>query len=345
MKIPNLFHMPRKHAPQTSGDKQTAVNLDRVDTRDSRNDCKSRSPSVDSCASTTASVICSSHHRDPRMDQECPYCFKDLAEEPITLLTSGTCQHFVHSQCWKQIGEIEGTEPECPRCAAFVTNAVPLPDARRDPVSWFNAIDVAHKGRLRPQEIMPALIACTAADPAEFGEFRSASKSPSRSTKTLTAQDCKGLVERLRDRSREREVVPDIMRQREWFEYFDVDRNGRLTQDVAMRALLKTFRCHNTARLRSAILSIWPDFDIEGSHSIDRKTMLQQKTGLVDVALAKYSALSVENRRPSGDLGSSPLGKSWHGSFDLSAQDKTDKTVYRRTMSSGTLKNCCTVSL
>lgn len=266
-----------------------------------------RSPSVDSMASTATSVICSSNHSDPAMDLECPYCFKDLVEEPITLLlTTGTCQHFVHSRCWKQINDA-GAPPDCPRCAATVTTAIPLPDARAEPVAWFNAIDVAHKGRLKPQGIVPALIACTAANRDQLAELnlRGGSKSQSnfwgRTARTLGPQDCKALVEQLCSQQKplKRPVVPDILKEREWFEYFDVDSAGMLTQDMAMRALLKTFRCHETTRLRAAMLSVWPDFDTEGTHAISRKSMMQQKLGLVDVALAKYSTMSADRRRHS----------------------------------------------
>lgn len=84
------------------------------------------------------------------------------------------------------------------------------------------------------------------------------------------------------------ERIPDIRKEREWFDYWDVHRLGMLSKREAIEALQKTFGSFNPQKLTLVIDALWPEFDKDGSGLIGREAMLRKQTGLVDTALYKY---------------------------------------------------------
>lgn len=94
--------------------------------------------------------------------------------------------------------------------------------------------------------------------------------------------------------SRRREA-PDIRRDRQgWFDFWDEDRSGTLDKQEIIRAFLKTFgrqqSAENLNELRMLIEVMWPEFDPDGSQSIDRQEFCQPGEGLADFILANLPA-------------------------------------------------------
>lgn len=82
------------------------------------------------------------------------------------------------------------------------------------------------------------------------------------------------------------ERIPDIRKEREWFNYWDVHGLGMLSKSEATTAIQKTFLSFNAEKLSCIIDSLWPDIAQDGM--IGLEGLLRKQTGLVDVSLHRY---------------------------------------------------------
>eukprot|EP00746_Dinoflagellata_sp_MGD_P166990 gnl/MRDRNA2_/MRDRNA2_97264_c0_seq1.p1 gnl/MRDRNA2_/MRDRNA2_97264_c0~~gnl/MRDRNA2_/MRDRNA2_97264_c0_seq1.p1 ORF type:complete len:157 (+),score=40.57 gnl/MRDRNA2_/MRDRNA2_97264_c0_seq1:89-559(+) len=82
------------------------------------------------------------------------------------------------------------------------------------------------------------------------------------------------------------ERIPDIRKEREWFNYWDVHGLGMLSKLEATAAIQKTFLSFNPEKLSCIIDALWPEFDQDGMIGLDG--MLRKQTGLVDASLQTY---------------------------------------------------------
>lgn len=82
------------------------------------------------------------------------------------------------------------------------------------------------------------------------------------------------------------ERIPDIRKEHEWFNYWDVHGLGMLSKLEATAAIQKTFLSFNAQKLSCIIDGLWPEFDQDGM--IGLEGLLRKQTGLVDVSLRTY---------------------------------------------------------
>lgn len=80
--------------------------------------------------------------------------------------------------------------------------------------------------------------------------------------------------------------IPDIRKEQDWFNHWDLDGLGMLSKLEATAAIQKTFRSFNAEQLSFIIDELWSQFDQDGFIGIE--AMLRKQTGLVDATLHTY---------------------------------------------------------
>jgi len=90
-----------------------------------------------------------------------------------------------------------------------------------------------------------------------------------------------------------RRLIPDIkINKREWFLYFDEDRNGSLSQEEILRAFIQTFHLSENfyylLTMREVLANIWPIFDDDCSGEIDINEFIRTN-GLGDTIIAQIT--------------------------------------------------------
>jgi len=229
---------------------------------------------------------------------ECKICSDALATVPVVILTKDTkrvCKHFFHKACVEYFEEEDVYK--CPVCWLEFNGKSLLPNILQNPEEWYKFVDFDQCGTLSYEHIMEVLQASLHID-----HTRLAAELPTRFQKWDTNGDGSLSYEEMMDEyglvSYAREFlpkpldyskIPDIRREkRKWFNFWDEDKNGRLSQEEVIRALLKTFRRESSPSsiiFRDVVKALWSDFDPNDSKDVDVEEFCM-KDGLYETVLA-----------------------------------------------------------
>lgn len=91
--------------------------------------------------------------------------------------------------------------------------------------------------------------------------------------------------------------IPDIRKEHDWFNHWDIHGFGMLSKAEATTAIQQTYSYLNAEKLSCIIDTRWPEFDKDGSGVIGVEGMLRKQTGLVDSSLHMYQLAAIVERR------------------------------------------------
>jgi hypothetical protein len=293
----------------------------------------SRRPSVDSIASTvdsdapgtsgfsTAGLVATAAQKLKRLSQErseyartalgtwldgrveCQYCFANLSERSIVFLKkpdSQNCCHFLHADCCSAIMKRSKTgsnHPECPKCKCEFdeSHVVAMPHPFKDPDGWYQALDVHNSDRVPRERVLEAMLASL---PIEAMAVKSMIWRKGALRGKLTLQECREVLSTIEaelpkfQRPQPR-PPPQIEQGADWFAHWDADGVGKLLQEEATRALLKSFSDHDLPLLREAIVLAWQEnaqCNPECADSLGPEAFTNKNSGFVALVLTKYQA-------------------------------------------------------
>jgi len=238
---------------------------------------------------------------------ECAVCFEDLCAEPCAVFWDASsrrvCGHLLHYQCAQEL-----PSKSCPLCRCDFDKAVVLPSLERQPEVWFRTCDVKGDGYLSKQEVINVLLSQFPLDVDRF-EARMEDAWPqvdpngdgyiSRDEFFAPETGLLALVRaNLTDDMRVELVEaapPDVRTQRNaWFDHFDDDKTGGLTQEELTRALIKTYALGadlaQVRTMRDFVAAVFPAFTAEAT--ISRDAFLRPGEGLADTIIAQLDHLS-----------------------------------------------------
>jgi len=230
---------------------------------------------------------------------DCKICTNALATAPVVILTKDAkivCKHFVHKTCIEYFEE--GDFYKCPVCQVEFNGKSLLPNIVQNPEEWYKFVDFYKCGTLSYEPIMEVLQASLHIDhtrlaaelPTAFQRWDT-NGDGSLSYEEMMAEDglvsyARGFLPKPQDYSK----IPDIRREkRKWFTFWDVDKNGRLSQEEVIRAVLKTLRREGSPSsiiFRSVVKALWGEFDPDHSKDIDVEEFCKQD-GLYETVLAE----------------------------------------------------------
>jgi len=237
---------------------------------------------------------------------ECNICFDALATVPVVILTKDSkrvCKHFFHKACIEYLEEEDIHKCPVSVCRLEFNGKSLLPNIVQNPEEWYKFVDFDKCGTLCYEHIMEVLQASLdidhtrlAAELPEAFQNWDTDRDGSLSYDEMMAEH--GLVSYARKflpKPLDYSKIPDIRREkRKWFLFWDEDKNGRLSKEEVIRALLKTLRRDSSPSsiiLRDVVKALWSDFDRNDSQDIDVGEFCD-KDGLYETVLAEilYSA-------------------------------------------------------
>jgi Ca2+-binding EF-hand superfamily protein len=193
---------------------------------------------------------------------------------------------------------LEVDHGECPLCRAEFDDMLPVPRIEDDSDAWFDVCDADGDGSLSAREVYEILIAQFPVDHKKLEEnlprlFRTWDPNMDGQIEKHEFLRPEGLLEYVKQnfiRMEERAPPPNICRdKRAWFEYFDDDKSGELSQEEVGRALIKSFGLENKlseiASMKETVACCWAIFDPDGSGEIDMDEFLNND-GIADAIIA-----------------------------------------------------------
>ena len=238
---------------------------------------------------------------------ECAVCFDSLYTQPCAFFqrraencagkVQRVCPHLMHELCAYSL-----PQKTCPLCRAAYDNVAIMPSIEEDPDGWFSAVDMKGEGKLSRQQLVDSFVSAfplnvksaegalnaewTRWDPMESGYV----------TKDAIFDPRRGLLgfvrnQLLNPRSSDATGTPEIATARlQWFNHFDEEGMGALSQEAVVRGLIKTYGLKtDLARLRemrARVLAIWPLFEDSASGLVSKEVFLRPGDGLADTIIA-----------------------------------------------------------
>merc|ERR1712139_45442 len=145
-------------------------------------------------------------------------------------------------------------KPRCPSCRKAFTSFVKLPDPISETEMWFDALDFTKCGKVHKNDIMDHLMAVM---PVKTALRDTLAPAPQK----INLSSCQALIDRLKTHATKTRrtrppTVPDIEKQSEWFNFWDIHEDGVLNRASATRALMKSLK-FDKLLLRAAIDDVW----------------------------------------------------------------------------------------
>eukprot|EP01064_Diplonema_japonicum_P033067 TRINITY_DN6428_c0_g4_i1.p1 TRINITY_DN6428_c0_g4~~TRINITY_DN6428_c0_g4_i1.p1 ORF type:complete len:587 (+),score=105.46 TRINITY_DN6428_c0_g4_i1:46-1806(+) len=247
-----------------------------------------------------------SHHA------ECAVCFEPLCNgQTVVFINTDRqriCRHYFHEPCVKDLRPDNSHLYRCPLCRNPFAIVLRMPDPRTDPKQWFRLASTREGDTLDLQEVQEVLLATVNTDSELLDAVvRNKWKEWDRNnTGIIEWTHADGLFEfvRMNLPGRREKPPPAIARDRgAWFEFFDTNAKGFLTEGAVSRGIIKSFPSHSSAsQLAAMVREVFVLFATKGnlgsplrdsstSHlSISKEDFLKEE-GLADVII---SALSYE---------------------------------------------------
>eukprot|EP00613_Pedinella_sp_CCMP2098_P075679 CAMPEP_0171935788 /NCGR_PEP_ID=MMETSP0993-20121228/33246_1 /TAXON_ID=483369 /ORGANISM="non described non described, Strain CCMP2098" /LENGTH=426 /DNA_ID=CAMNT_0012576801 /DNA_START=30 /DNA_END=1307 /DNA_ORIENTATION=+ len=240
---------------------------------------------------------------------ECAICFEPLCSKPCAVFVDNkhkrVCHHFFHKAC---ADDLSSNFRDCPLCRAKFTTTLEVPDIDADPEGWYRVCDKDGDGDLNTREVFEILKAQFPIDHVRLE--KDLPKLWQRWDPSMDGQIQKheflgpgGLLAFVRQNFIKQASLggvdggmPDIRRDKlAWFNYFDEDGSGELSQQEVARGLVKSLHVvHSQGGVRAVddmkrtVASLWGLFDGDGSGEIDRGEFVA-RDGLADTVIASLA--------------------------------------------------------
>jgi len=239
---------------------------------------------------------------------ECALCFDELHTTPCAVFRSNSarsCSHFLHEPCARSL-----SRQECPLCRTSFDSVEPLPAVDADPEAWFRCVECAGDGALTQAQVVDALLTQFALEPLRFEaavehnwkRWDASSEGAIRFEAFAAAGSgllafTKAHLARAEARATgENAPAPDISSERNaWFDYFDEDGAGVLSQEAVTRGIIKTHGLSSdlreVAQMKELVNAVWAIFDEAGEGFVTREAFLRPGEGLADAIIASRETL------------------------------------------------------
>ncbi|KAL1527443.1 hypothetical protein AB1Y20_016109 [Prymnesium parvum] len=239
---------------------------------------------------------------EARQLMECAVCFEDLSADAcavFTLNNKRVCPHVLHHHC-----ALELPHKLCPLCRTEFGTAARVPKLESDPEGWFRLLCLEGEDRLDKAQVMQVLLTQFSLDVLKFEASLNElwptfdTEGTGFITREAFFAPGRGLLDyarkNLADLSTPRQhagELPDIREDRlQWFDRFDEDEAGALTQEQLVRALIKTYNLSNDLAqvhmMRELVQAVWGIFSADDETKISRDAFLRPGDGLADTIIA-----------------------------------------------------------
>jgi hypothetical protein len=186
-----------------------------------------------------------------------------------------------------------GEEPACPLCHVKFAQSLPVPQPFEDPEAWYSALDFSGCGNVSRSDILGALHATLHVRSRWLDQIVCNQENLG---DTVSLKECQALLKRIeRDqgsaqaKAHDKKIPDHIQHKHAWFDYWDTDGAGLLTQEEVTRALLKTLHSKDALSVHDAIAKAWKEVDQFDSGLVDSERVLHPGTGLLDRVIQHMS--------------------------------------------------------
>ncbi|KAJ9446151.1 Arrestin domain-containing protein A [Diplonema papillatum] len=202
---------------------------------------------------------------------ECAVCFEPLCNGTSVVFVDSNrvriCRHYFHEACVKDLRPDTASIYRCPLCRKSFSIIVRMPDPRTDAATWFDLAGVT-EGRLTKVEVREVLLSTVNTDAEVLGTVVNAKWAD---WCTMTGDGAEGAEEvilwntqgaeellefvRMNVPGRRLKPPPDITLDRgAWFEFFDHEGRGVLSEGAVSRGIIKSCPGQNSARNIAAMV-------------------------------------------------------------------------------------------
>jgi len=187
---------------------------------------------------------------------ECPICFEPLNKAaPVAFLdTDGCaiCPHFLCTSCSRGFASTASSQGEairCPECRRHAASMGLLPSLLEDPLAWFEFLAGKSSSTMPQTLLLRALSALLPVD-AESLETSFSENICSEPwgqevsvTELITSGAYAWVWRHLREHERYAQLgqPPDLLDREEWFKFWNLAKDGKLSRGEMLRAILRSF--------------------------------------------------------------------------------------------------------
>jgi len=221
---------------------------------------------------------------------ECSLCFDPLCAHQCVVLmrddTYRTCRHVFHESCIHDLCSTSQREYLCPLCRLSYCAGKLLPNPFEHPLEYFKALDHNNSGELDKQELIDGLNATLPldhrfidADVNNLFTTWNLSGSGTISYEEFSGSDSitSGLLSYIKKHyplpstaSDGTLNIPNIREKpRDWFAFWDADKDGSLDKGEVTRAVMKTVNLLDDIHVSEFINNVWRIFDDDDNGTID----------------------------------------------------------------------------
>ena len=275
--------------------------------------CDLQTPSSAMCAAEAAA-----------QHAECAVCFDPLCQGQAVVFVNSArlrvCRHYFHEECVTDLRPDSQEIFRCPLCRTPFTIIFKMPDPRVDPKEWFRLTSTRSSGTLSRPEVRDVLLATVNTDVQVLesvldNKWEDWDRNNSGFIEWDTAD---GLFEfvRMNLPGRRMRPPPDLLRDRgAWFEFFDTEAKGYLSEGKIARGIIKTFTAGGDSsavvEVSAMVREVFAIFTTTSPvltssttpHACITKEHFIQKDGLADAIIAAlmYSGVTLPSYQEEED--------------------------------------------
>ena len=241
---------------------------------------------------------------------ECVICLEALCDNdsgPVCVLTKSksgnrVCRHFFHMHCAQRIKSVDGkgygervqtyftdsVVKSCPNCRSEFDGVKEVPDPKMKPLEWYQVVEFS-KGGLSKDEIIDCVCATLNIDLSilvsvleeKWNEWDPNGEGLSKDTIELALRT----IRKRMPRSDEPPFLPEDPIG--WFDYWDIECEGKLTKAQVAKAVAYTLSS-SEKEADELLENIWCLFEMDNPNAISRKQFLEPR-GLSDTLSASLA--------------------------------------------------------
>jgi len=199
---------------------------------------------------------------------DCPICFEPLSEaRPVAFINASgcaVCPHFVCQSCSHGLARLEQNQIKCPECRREAKSIGTVPPLETDPSFWYEFLAARLTAPMPRAMLVRALSAMISVDPQalQLALDAGAICKPVEQEISLPEFLTNGLYTWALQHLHEHALCaqlgrpPDLAKREEWFRYWNVKKNGKLTRGEITRGILCSFKVGSLEKDRLAMYEI-----------------------------------------------------------------------------------------